>query len=484
MMIQYHNQTVSTTRAGRSMSQRRISAYVTALLAGLCCLLVSAPVQAQLGTVAPVEKRQFLDDSGDPLASGKVYYYQCGTTTDLEVYQDSALSTPHAQPIVLDAGGRATIYLTPGVCHKVQVNDSDDANVYTEDDVGPGHGVGNDRLRLSPHAATLASGAFTATFSQYEVDTQGAAASDDLDTITAGTGVGEGFLLVLTPANVSRVVTAKHSTGNLELGAGDYRLDHAGASLTLYYDGSNWVELARAGGGGWTVVTTTATGSQDDFDPGIVGNTIIRANNASALTITGFAAGVAGQQIIVQCLNADVDTDHTPSASAAANELINIATSGNTPCSTRGFLHYIYDGTTAMWRLTAHDQGAVIEIAHSAGNFTGNDSMTWDVESGDQLTYAYRLQGRELTVWISIDASTVGGTPSSRLQVAIPGGFTAADRAQEGAYVAEDNNVRLISFYQVLASGTTLDFFAATDTSDWTASANTEVRATVAIEVD
>lgn len=49
---------------------------------------------------------QFFDDAGDPLAGGFIYTYEPGTTTPKVAYQDSDLSTPHANPIVLDAYGR------------------------------------------------------------------------------------------------------------------------------------------------------------------------------------------------------------------------------------------------------------------------------------------------------------------------------------------------------------------------------------------
>ena len=49
---------------------------------------------------------QFHDNAGDPLAGGKIYTYEVGTTTPKTAYQDSDLTTPHANPIILDAYGR------------------------------------------------------------------------------------------------------------------------------------------------------------------------------------------------------------------------------------------------------------------------------------------------------------------------------------------------------------------------------------------
>jgi len=48
---------------------------------------------------------QFFDDSGNPLAGGKIFTYAAGTTTPLATYTDASGSTPATNPIILDAGG-------------------------------------------------------------------------------------------------------------------------------------------------------------------------------------------------------------------------------------------------------------------------------------------------------------------------------------------------------------------------------------------
>lgn len=92
---------------------------------------------------------------------------------------------------------------------------------------------------------TIAAGVVTNTRSYHAIDTEGAAASDDLDTITAGTGVEAGALLTLRAANVARVVTLKDGSGNLLLN-GDYAMSATDRTITLLYDGTNWRELSRS----------------------------------------------------------------------------------------------------------------------------------------------------------------------------------------------------------------------------------------------
>lgn len=89
-------------------------------------------------TLAPAVKRQFLDGSGNPLASGKLYTYLAGTTTATTVYQTSS-GTAHANPIVLDSAGRISgsseIYLEPGLSYKFTLNTSADVLVWTQDNI-------------------------------------------------------------------------------------------------------------------------------------------------------------------------------------------------------------------------------------------------------------------------------------------------------------------------------------------------------------
>ena len=97
-------------------------------------------------------------------------------------------------------------------------------------------------LRVPGSALTISAGAITATHSQHDVDTEGAAATDDLDTINGGSA---GALLVLRAAHADRTVVVKPDTGNVGLDA-DYYLDSTAKHLLLLYDGSQWHELARS----------------------------------------------------------------------------------------------------------------------------------------------------------------------------------------------------------------------------------------------
>lgn len=114
---------------------------------------------------------------------------------------------------------------------------------------------------------TISSGAITVSRNYHTVDTEGGAASDDLDTINGGVA---GFLLYLRTTNSGRDVVLKHGTGNITCAGGsDITLADITEFAYGYYDGgtSTWM-LAHAtipGGGGGTVTATGTTAGQVPF---------------------------------------------------------------------------------------------------------------------------------------------------------------------------------------------------------------------------
>ena len=89
---------------------------------------------------------------------------------------------------------------------------------------------------------TINGGIISVTNGYHAVDTQAAAATDDLDTINGGTA---GMMLILRAANSARDVVVKKGTGNLRI-VSDFTLSHVDDRLVLLGDGSGWVELSRS----------------------------------------------------------------------------------------------------------------------------------------------------------------------------------------------------------------------------------------------
>lgn len=90
------------------------------------------------GALLPVPVHQFFDNAGNPLASGKIFSYAAGTTTPKALYTDSALTVPHANPIILDGNGRppGPIYmLASGYKIDLQTSASVSVSPYPADNI-------------------------------------------------------------------------------------------------------------------------------------------------------------------------------------------------------------------------------------------------------------------------------------------------------------------------------------------------------------
>lgn len=100
-------------------------------------------------------------------------------------------------------------------------------------------------LSSTAHTVTIASGVINTYLDWHSIDTEGGAASDDVDTITASY---DGAVVVLRAFSNVRDVVLKDGTGNLIL-AGDFTMDNAQDSIMLKYMSGNWIELCRSNNG-------------------------------------------------------------------------------------------------------------------------------------------------------------------------------------------------------------------------------------------
>jgi hypothetical protein len=77
---------------------------------------------------------QFFDDNGNPLSGGRLYTYDAGGTTPKATYTDAAGLTANANPVVLDAAGRATVFLD-GTTYRFDLKTSGDVLVRSTDNI-------------------------------------------------------------------------------------------------------------------------------------------------------------------------------------------------------------------------------------------------------------------------------------------------------------------------------------------------------------
>lgn len=82
---------------------------ILSILLMLCPFASLAQVPVSL---TPEPKIQFFSNAGFPLANGCVFTYQAGTNNPQATYTDSTGTAQNTNPVILDAGGRANIWLT------------------------------------------------------------------------------------------------------------------------------------------------------------------------------------------------------------------------------------------------------------------------------------------------------------------------------------------------------------------------------------
>lgn len=83
---------------------------------------------------SPAPHIQFFSASGVPLANGKVFTYDAGTTNIRNTYIDSTGTSQNTDPIILDAGGFADIWLA-NQGYKFVVQDSNNVQQWTSDNI-------------------------------------------------------------------------------------------------------------------------------------------------------------------------------------------------------------------------------------------------------------------------------------------------------------------------------------------------------------
>ena len=78
---------------------------------------------------------QYFDDAGAPLGSGKLYFYESGTTTPKNTFSDINLTIPNTNPVILTAAGRQPNIFFNGNAKGI-LADKNDVQILVRDPVG------------------------------------------------------------------------------------------------------------------------------------------------------------------------------------------------------------------------------------------------------------------------------------------------------------------------------------------------------------
>jgi hypothetical protein len=189
--------------------------------------------------------------------------------------------------------------------------------------------------------------------------------------------------------------------------------------------------------------------------------------SSARLSVPAFTGGTAGVAFT------DFANIFTSNQRINAGLGVNVAP-GATGTISSSDAHFERSRSTAMGEWTA--------VAYSAGNFTAPGGMTWTVDSGDQITYAYSLVGKTMFLAVYLDTTSITCTCSPTVSVAIPGGFTAAKKIQSAALMF-DNGVAKSAYNRVTAGGTTVEVGIDGSTNFTASTNNTYIRVFIMLEV-
>ena len=171
---------------------------------------------------------QELDGNGDPYSGAKLYLYETGTSTPLDTYSDSSLSTANANPVVADATGRFSDIFLKTQDYRVVLKTSADVTIWTADPVA---GTATATETKGSDIASAATTDIGASSGQY-VEVTGTTTITALGTTDAGTRRVVRFMGTLTltynamslilPGNANITTVAGDTATFISLGSGNW----------------------------------------------------------------------------------------------------------------------------------------------------------------------------------------------------------------------------------------------------------------------
>lgn len=259
---------------------------------------------------------QQLDNEGVPLSGGLLYFFAAGTTTPQNAFQDTSLTIPFSNPIVLGADGRVPFFYLADGAIKIRLTDStgvtvvaadnilvigpstggvgggsvDPTTVYQTGDVKYRYGTGTHSGWVRANGRTIGSAASGAT-ERANADCQALFeyiwTNDAFATVSGGRGASAN-----ADWTANKTITLPDWRGRVLAGMGDMGTSNANRLTSTYFGGDATV-LGTAGGAESHALTEAQmpTHTHSVTDPG---HTHALANGGSVVSGTTPDAGAGG----------------------------------------------------------------------------------------------------------------------------------------------------------------------------------------------
>jgi len=287
-------------------------------------------------TLSPYVFRQELDNNGNPLAGGKIYTYEAGTTMPKATYTDSTGNTANANPVILDSAGRCSIWLGDGG-YKFVLKTSADVTISTVDNIG-----GSSDTAFGGQVNALSSN--TIINSTYQNSVNVCTGTLTLSLLSVA-DAGEGFYFIVKNQG-SGVITIDPDTSEQVDGVSSITIG-AGLSAVVICNGSAWYSLFLSQifpsgilKGSGTNTTTAAVQGTDYYAPG--GTDVAVADGGTGISVA---------------LRGHIDGYQMSTAGSSGTMTIGAGTATNSTNAAYLYLSASINKTTSAWAVGAGNGG-------------------------------------------------------------------------------------------------------------------------------
>lgn len=380
--------------------------------------------------LSPYAFIQELDNNGKPLSAGKIYTYEAGTSTPKTTYSDYEGVTPNANPIILDAAGRANIWLDSG-SYKFVLKDSSGNTIDTRDDIT------GDSPNAFGASITSISGNLTIT----ETHRNGvviATASATLS-LPSAASVSSGFYFLVKNTSASGTVTIDPNLSETIDGSSTITIK-SGQSAIIITNGTLWYSIFK------DADSIFLTNAQASTSSGVI------VKNSSGTTVATFGATAGTTTVLAGSITASGAASVSQSAtiSGTSSSPAYIEMFEDTDNGTNKITIIAPSSVTSDKIITLPDTTGTVALLSNLVFTKSYESSQQTITAAGSLTLAHSLGVKPSLVKFVLQCATgeLGYTAGDELNDILPG-YNVSSTGVSIVSDATNLNVRYGSSAQV-----------------------------------